>query len=136
MSTEETVGRRIKRFREEAGLTTSELAEQTRIAKSYLSALENSEDDERRRPGAETLYRIADVLGVAMSDLLGKPILAGSRSERPASLEAFARGRGLPESDVEMLASIRFRGEEPKTAERWQFIYQAIKNSAPMDDQE
>ena len=136
MSSEETVGRRIKRFRDEAGLTASELAEKTRIAKSYLSALENSDDDEKRRPGAETLYRIADVLGVAMSDLLGKPILARARSERPASLEAFASARGLPEADVEMLASIRFRGEEPKTAERWQFIYQAIKNSAPMDDQD
>lgn len=136
MTDQETIGRRIRRFRDEAGMSASDLADKTGIAKSYLSALENSDDDDKRRPGAETLYRIAEALGVAMSDLLGKPILTKARSTRPPSLEAFARGRGLPEADIEMLASIRFRGEEPRTVERWQFIYQAIKNSAPMDDQQ
>lgn len=135
MTKHETIGQRIRRFREDAGLSASELAEKTGIAKSYLSALENSEDDEKRRPGANTLYAIAKELGVAMSDLLGKPILIQNRHERPESLESFARDQGLPEADIEMLAGIRFRGEEPKTPERWKFIYQAIKNSAPMDDE-
>ena len=134
MTPQETIGQRIKRFREETGMSASELASVTGIAKSYLSALENSEDEGKRRPGAETLYRIAEALGVAMSDLLGKPILTAARSARPESLEEFARQRDLPEADVEMLATIRFRGEEPKTPERWEFIYQAIKNSAPIDD--
>jgi transcriptional regulator with XRE-family HTH domain len=132
----ETVGQRIKRFREERGLTASELAERAGVAKSYLSTLEHDEDGKSaRRPSADTLYRIADVLGVAMSDLLGKPIITAAQTNRPPSLVKFAKKRNLPEADIEMLAGIRFRGGEPKTPERWEFIYQAIKNSAPMDRQ-
>lgn len=135
MSTKpETVGQRIRRFREEQGLTASELAEKADVAKSYLSTLEHDEIGTNvRRPSADTLYRIAEVLGVAMSDLLGKPIITAAKTRRPASLVKFAKTRNLPEADVEMLAGIRFRGGEPRTAERWEFIYQAIKNSAPMD---
>jgi transcriptional regulator with XRE-family HTH domain len=133
-ATEQTIGQRIRRYREDRGLTASELAEQADVAKSYLSTLEHeSEGKNVRRPSADTLYRIAEVLGVAMSDLLGKPIITAAQTHRPASLMKFAKSRNLPEADVEMLAGIRFRGGEPKTAERWEFIYQAIKNSAPMD---
>lgn len=133
-ATQETIGQRIRRYREERGLSASELAEKAVVAKSYLSTLEHDEKGKNvRRPSADTLYRIAEVLGVAMSDLLGKPIITAAQTRRPASLVKFAKSRNLPEADVEMLAGIRFRGGEPKTAERWEFIYQAIKNSAPMD---
>lgn len=134
--TPETIGQRIRRFREERGLTPSALAEEAGVAKSYLSALEHDEGrSSQRRPSADTLYRLAEVLGVAMSDLLGKPITTRKASARSKSLLEFAKRRNLPEADIEMLAGIRFRGEEPQTPERWEFIYQAIKNSAPMDRQ-
>jgi transcriptional regulator with XRE-family HTH domain len=135
-TTPETIGQRIKRFREERGLSASELAERAGVAKSYLSTLEHEENGKSaRRPSADTLYRIAEALGVAMSDLLGKPIITAAQTDRPPSLLQFAKSRNLPEADIEMLAGIRFRGGEPKTPERWEFIYQAIKNSAPMDRQ-
>jgi transcriptional regulator with XRE-family HTH domain len=130
----ETVGQRIKRYREDREITPSELAERAGVAKSYLSTLEHDEQGtNERRPSADTLYRIAKVLGVAMSDLLGKPVITAQTHRRPASLIKFAEDRDLPDADIEMLAGIRFRGEEPQTSERWEFIYQAIKNSAPMD---
>jgi hypothetical protein len=68
-----------------------------------------------------------------MSDLLGRPIITQPQNERPPSLLEFAANHNLPEADVEMLAAIEFRGEQPKTAERWAFIYQAIRNSVAMD---
>ena len=129
---EEPVGLRIKRFRTERGMTATELANAAGVSKSYLSALENG-DGTHRRPSAKTLYSLASAMGVAMSDLLGRPIITQATGERPDSLMAFARQRGLPETDIEMLASIRFRGEQPKTADRWSFIYDAIRNSAGMD---
>lgn len=128
----EMIGARIKRFREDKGLTATELAAKAEIAKSYLSALENG-DAHPRRPSGETMYRLAEALGVAMSDLLGRPILHKARSERPDSLIQFAEENGLPERDVEMLASISFRGDRPQTAKRWEFIYEAIRNSKGMD---
>lgn len=133
-SLRDTVGQRIRRYRIERSLTPSALAEAAGVAKSYLSALEHDEDGvNQRRPSADTLYRLAEVLGVAMSDLLGKPIITATSSTRSKSLQEFAKRSDLPEADIEMLAGIRFRGEEPKTLERWEFIYQAIRNSAPMD---
>jgi transcriptional regulator with XRE-family HTH domain len=129
---QDTIGARVKRFREEANLTPTELAGQAGIAKSYLSALESG-DTHSRRPSGETMYSLAKVLGVAMSDLLGRPVLHKAKSERPRSLIEFATENSIPESDIEMLASIRFRGEQPQTAKRWEFIYEAIRNSRGMD---
>ncbi|HXB15427.1 MAG TPA: helix-turn-helix transcriptional regulator [Solirubrobacteraceae bacterium] len=129
---QETIGARVKRFREDAGLSATELAGKAGVSKSYLSALESG-DTHSRRPSGETMYSLAKELGVAMSDLLGRPVLHKARSKRPPSLIAFATENAIPESDVEMLASIRFRGEQPQTAKRWEFIYEAIKNSRGMD---
>ena len=131
-TSDEPIGLRIKRFRQESGMNATELAHAAGVSKSYLSALEKG-DSTQRRPSAKTLYSLASAMGVAMSDLLGRPIITQATTDRPESLMEFAHGRGLPEADIEMLASIRFRGEQPKTAERWSFIYDAIRNSAGMD---
>jgi transcriptional regulator with XRE-family HTH domain len=131
-ATEEPLGQRLRRYRSDAGLSPTELAERARVSKSYISSLE-SETEPERRPSAEILYKLARALGVAMSDLLGKtPVLASSQ-ERTRELLLFALQYRLPESDIEMLASIQFRGDQPRTVERWRFIYEAIKNSELMD---
>jgi transcriptional regulator with XRE-family HTH domain len=131
-SSDESLGQRIRRFRGDAGLTPSQLAERARVSKSYISSLE-SETELERRPSADILYRLAQALGVAMSDLLGRPVLIEQRAERSAELLEFARQDRLPEADIDMLASIQFRGERPRTAARWRFIYEAIKNSEGID---
>jgi transcriptional regulator with XRE-family HTH domain len=132
----ETVGQRIARFRRDRGLTLSQLAAETGLSKSYLSELEKSDDPPPATghgPSADAIYRIAKALGVAMSDLLGRPIITAPQARRSASLLKFADKAGLPEADVEMLANIQFRGEPPKTEERWEFIYRAIRASAEID---
>ena len=127
------IGRRIKRYRLDKGMSVSELASKASISKSYLSELENGTGN-HKRPSGDTLYSIGKALGVAMSDLLGKPLIVDPTPKKaPASLLEFAKKHRLPTSDVDMLASINFRGKRPKSPERWEFIYQAIKNSAPMD---
>jgi hypothetical protein len=42
------------------------------------------------------------------------------------ALEEFAVKHNLPEADITTLASIRFRGEQPKTVERWEYIYRNV----------
>jgi transcriptional regulator with XRE-family HTH domain len=128
----ETVGQRIRRFREERGLTPTELAAKARVSKSYLSELESG-NGATQRPSADVLYRIGEALGVAMSDLLGRPVIIEPKRKRPPSLLEFAKSANLPEADIEMLAGIEFRGEQPRTPERWAFIYQAIRTSGSMD---
>ncbi|MBB3750820.1 transcriptional regulator with XRE-family HTH domain [Mycolicibacterium sp. BK634] len=130
------LGERIVQFRKDKGLNLSQLAERAGVSKSYLWALENTDTSVQssRRPSAETLYSIAQALGVTMADLLGRKALAEPDGPPPHSLMEFAKQRGLPAADVRMLNTIRFRGEPPKTVERWQHIYNAIRLSEPMDD--
>jgi len=128
----ETVGDRIKRYRTDKGWNLTQLATETGLSKSYLSELE-AITDATKRPSGQTLYGIATALGVTIADLLGEPVATETSTERPASLLKFARDRQLPEADVEMLASIRFRGETPETPERWGYIYDSIRNSRAMD---
>jgi transcriptional regulator with XRE-family HTH domain len=129
---QETVGERVRRFRADRRMSPAELAAAAGVSRSYLSELESGRGS-AQRPSAEKLYRIANALGVAMSDLLGRPIITQPDYDPPPSLLEFARATDLPEADIAMLACIRFRGEKPKTPERWAFIYQAIRNSATMD---
>jgi hypothetical protein len=78
--------------------------------------------------------KLADALGVTVADLLGRQVLPTKDPEIPPSLREFAKLRGLPESDVRMLAGIRFRGEAPRTPQRWEHIYNAIRTSQAMDE--
>ncbi len=128
----ETVGDRIRRYRTDKGWNLTRLATETRLSKSYLSELE-AISDATKRPSGQTLYGIATALGVTIADLLGERLAIKPTSKRPVSLLKFARDRHLPEADIEMLASIRFRGESPRTPERWAFIYDSIRNSRAMD---
>ena len=130
--TPETIGQRIKRYREDKGMSQSGLAVDTGIAKSYLWSLEK--DATATRPSADTLYKIAKALGVTMSVLLGRELLSDPPQGVPPGLVEFAKDYELPESDVQMLAAIQFRGERPQTKERWAYIYNAIRMSKGMDD--
>ena len=92
----EGVGAQIQRFRMERDLSLSELAAEAGVAKSYLSALESDQGDTQQRPSAETLYRLANALGVAVSDVLGRPVEQTDVGDLPPSLREFVRPRGSP----------------------------------------
>lgn len=128
--TRETLGQRVRRYREERAWTLTELAKRASVSKGYLSDIERGADV---RLSGEKLYDIANALGVTMSDLLGRDIITEPKQAVPKSLEAFAKSHRLPKSDVHMLANINFRGEPPKSEERWALIYSAIRSSEWMD---
>lgn len=121
------IGQRIRALRTQRQLSLSELAEQARVSKSYLSTVENGTGT---RPGVAVLHKVAVALGVTLADLMGRTVQASPAADVPESLRAFADERQLPETDVQMLAGIKFRGEAPRTKERWEFIYSAIVMSA------
>lgn len=126
----QAIGERVRQYRGERNLTLSRLATEAGVSKSYISAIEHGEAP---RPSGHTLYAIAEALGVTMSDLLGRRLLTEVPGERPDSLEEFAREHDLPEADVEMLGSIKFRGGQPQSKERWAHIYSAIRGTEWMD---
>lgn len=116
---------RIKQRREEKGLTAAELARRAEISKAYLSELESGRAP---HPSGAILFRIATQLGTTIADLLEKEVRPAARTI-PATLQEFVELAKLPEEDVQMLAQIRFRGEQPRTAEDWRFLYESIRRS-------
>jgi transcriptional regulator with XRE-family HTH domain len=123
----------VRRLRTDKGLSLTQLAEQAGVSKSYLSAVENGTGT---RPGAAVLHQLATALGVTLGDVLGRAVQAHPEHDIPPSLQEFAKRSRLPEADIQMLAGIKFRGEAPRPADRWQFIYNAIVMSAQSEANE
>ena len=69
------VGPRLRRVREERGLTLTEASERTGISKSTLSRLENGQ----RRPSLELLLPLAQTYRVPIDDLVGAPEVGDPR---------------------------------------------------------
>jgi len=128
---EDSVGWRIRQHREAEGLTLSELADKSGVSKSYLWNLENKAG--HQKPSADTLYALARALGTTMSQLLGKSLLTDPVDTVDPTLDAFAQTVKLSDGDLRTLASINWRGDPPKTVERWRFVYDALKASRSFD---
>jgi transcriptional regulator with XRE-family HTH domain len=118
---------RIRRRREEKGLSAVELARAAALSKGYLSEIESGRAS---RPSGAVLFRLATALGTTVADLLEKETVPPERAVEP-NLRKFAEDEGLPEEDVQMLAQIRFRGQQPTSPEDWRFLYESIKRSMP-----
>ena len=71
----ELVGPRLRRVREQRGVTLTEVAHLTGISKSTLSRLENGQ----RRPSLELLLPLAQAYRVPIDDLVGAPEVGDPR---------------------------------------------------------
>lgn len=129
------VGRNVKAEREKAGLSLAKLSAVTGISKAHLVRLERGEGN----PSLGILSRIADAFELTVADLVGRPKLTYRPEEGDdidSTLRAFADGADLTSSEVNTLASIRFRaGERPKTIKRWRYIYDSLVASESFDRQ-
>jgi transcriptional regulator with XRE-family HTH domain len=125
-----TLGARIRRFREERGLSLGDLEAKSGVTKGYLSQLESGKAS---NPSVHSANKIAQGLGVRLTDLLGEIETEHNPSEYlPEGLREFiARteesGSGVSQEDVNMLLAIRYRGRQPVTATDWGLLYEMIK---------
>jgi transcriptional regulator with XRE-family HTH domain len=69
------VGPRLRRIRDERGVTLLDLSERTGISKSTLSRLENGQ----RRPSLELLLPLAQAYRVPLDELVGAPEVGDPR---------------------------------------------------------
>ena len=74
-ATLDLVGRRLRRVREQRGLTLTVAASHAGLSKSTLSRLENGQ----RRPSLELLLPLAQVYRVPIDDLVGAPEVGDPR---------------------------------------------------------
>jgi transcriptional regulator with XRE-family HTH domain len=120
----EQLAARIRTARAEFGWSLADLAKRTGLSRAYLSALELGRS---KRPGADTIRKLEDVLGPLGSREQDLP------SQVPDGLQQLAQERNLPQGEVLKLASLRIRGTQPQSIARWRFIYDAILASENMD---
>lgn len=78
LSEEQTVATRLKTFRERRGWSQVQLAERSQVGNSTVSRIESGIITS---PGIEVLGKIADALGVAVSELTGERPMPRRRAE-------------------------------------------------------
>ena len=113
-------------------MNQAQLADKAALSPAYISELESGT---ATRPSGHVLLQLANALDVTIADLVDqKPKGPAAPATIPASLTEFAKQRKLKRPDIEMLASIRFRGEPPKSPRRWEMIYDTIRISSAIDE--
>lgn len=125
----------IRAARTTAGLTLDQLASQSGISKTYLWELEN-DNDGQKRPSAEILLKIANVLKTTIADLMGLPSVQVNKAKLEISQSLIelrdlleSMGTPLSNDDLHSLASTRFRGGQPTTRDGWYDLYSALKRA-------
>jgi transcriptional regulator with XRE-family HTH domain len=125
-----TLGGRIRRLREERGLSLGELETASGVTKGYLSQLESGK---AANPSVISATKIAQGLGVRLADLVGEFETEPTPMENlPEGLRDFialaeSSGSAVSPDDVNMLLGIRYRGKQPSTANDWRMLYDLIK---------
>ncbi|MBE0467407.1 MAG: helix-turn-helix domain-containing protein [Candidatus Desulforudis sp.] len=123
---EHDLGRRIRRLREDMGLTVTELAERVGVTKGYISQIESGAV---KKVAASHLFDIAQVLNTDIGYLLGrKVVLEQADTLVTQELKELQAAYDVNPEDIKMLASIEFRGERPKTVDGWKFILEALRH--------
>lgn len=128
MATDDSLGSRLRQARTAQSLSLTETATRAGISKAYLSQLEHGGST---TPSHDVLRRLATALGASIADLTGtsETWQPSEVDKLPASLRTFAHRAAIPEADVEMLASIHYRGKQPGEADDWAHIYETIKRT-------
>jgi transcriptional regulator with XRE-family HTH domain len=131
-----SLAKRLRQAREAEGLSLDELATRAKISKTYLWELEKDTAGERK-PSADVLMRIAAAVSVTIADLLALPVVHSHTDavELASSLREFRDRMAklklhLTDQDLRDLASMRFRGAQPQTADEWHQLYLTLTATA------
>jgi transcriptional regulator with XRE-family HTH domain len=130
----ETVGSRIRKLREEKGLTIDKISERTGISKGFLSDTENN----NRNMSSQNILKIANELNASLDYLLRGGDVASPKPEPltiPPELTQAAREMNLSFTQTEALLAAhrsvvaRRSNEERKTPtlQDWKEMYESLK---------
>lgn len=130
-----SLAERIRKLRDEKGLSLDELAHEAKISKTYLWELEKDSEG-AKKPSADVLMRIATALSTTLADILALDTVTFGESpvEIPPALKDFqkrmeAQQTPLTPEDLRDLAVMKFRGGQPQTADEWHQLYFLLANS-------
>lgn len=124
----ENFGKRVRRERKKQGYNQEQLAERVDISRTYLSQIEQGK---AQNLSLRLAQRLSTQLGIESP--YEDEILPEQDSDIPESLRKFADEDDIPESEVEMLANIEYRGDQPQRVDQWRIVYNVIKNATEGD---
>lgn len=113
-------GKKIRDRRLQERLNQEELAQRVGISRNYLSQIERGQ---ATNLSWQVMERLTSVLGLKQE----QPPVRESATPLPPSLAEFAASANLPPDDVQMLAQLKYRGQQPTTPEKWELLYNVIK---------
>ena len=126
---------RLRKLREDRGMSLDDVATKAKISKTYLWELERDTSG-AKKPSADVLIRIANALSTTLADLLSLATVRVQDQpvELPPSLREFqqrmaAQNTPLSEEDLRDLASTKFRGGQPQTVDEWHQLYLFLANT-------
>ena len=123
---------RLRKIREDRGLSLDDVAVKAGISKTYLWELERDTAG-TKKPSADVLLRIAHALSTTLAELLALATVKAPEGpiEIPPSLSEFRdrMGEQLTLQDLQELAAMKFRGAQPQTADEWHQLYFALMNT-------
>ena len=130
-----SLAERLREARKEVGLTLDQLSDESGLSKTYLWELENDKESQKK-PSADTLIKLVTPLRTTIADLLGRPTVqvAEQKVEISDSLQEFCKWmekteRKLSKNEIQDLATMRFRGGQPKTVDDWDDLYRTLKRT-------
>lgn len=126
------LGQRLRDARGDRSV--ADVAAAAGISRSYLHELEAANSSERPVPTAAVLLRLAEILGTSIGELVEEhPQRMTTEVVIPPGLREAAREENLSEPEIQRLAAVRFRGEQPQSKERWKLLIQSLALSEGMD---
>lgn len=125
-----SLAERIRKLREEKGLSIKGLADKAKISKTYLWELERDLEG-TKKPSADVILRIATALSTTIAVVMGLETVTVDETapvQLPKSLLEFQRqmevlGTPLSPKDLRDLAVMQFRGGQPETAAQWHQLF-------------
>ena len=126
------LGHRIRFLRQGKGWSLADLERESGVSKAYVSDIENGAAG---KPNIQYVFSIAKALGVTLDELVDEAIkenkpAVGPRREKPQlppGLTALQQELNLTGEDVEVLATVNFRGHRPTDKEGWRFLLETIR---------
>ena len=105
------------------GISQGELADRAGISRNYVSLIERAETSNL---SINVLNHLAAALEMTPAELTGEA--QETHTLIPPTLRDFALQSGLSFETVDRLARIPRRGAEPRSADEWAVLYEAIKH--------
>lgn len=125
----EDFGKHVRRERKNQGYNQEELAREVGISRTYLSQIEQGK---AQNLSLRLAHRLSRKLGIE-SPYRPEEDPLGEDNDIPKSLREFAEEDNIPHGDMEMLADIEYRGEQPQRVDQWRIVYNVIKNATEGD---